>query len=122
MSKISTPNGQSFEVENDKRLVLALVENGVDILHRCGGNARCTTCRVKFIAGEPATMTQAEHDKLAERELLGEYRLSCQILCSQDMTVEPAMGLLNSGLEDRGGQPAPHITPEPVWIERSSAD
>ena len=28
----------------------------VDILHACGGNARCTTCRVEFIEGEPATL------------------------------------------------------------------
>ncbi len=32
--------------EPGRRLVLALEEGGIDILHRCGGNARCTTCRV----------------------------------------------------------------------------
>ena len=25
----------------------------VDVLHACGGNARCTTCRVEFVDGEP---------------------------------------------------------------------
>ena len=36
----------------NKRLVLALEQDaGVDQLHACGGNARCTTCRVEFIDG-----------------------------------------------------------------------
>ncbi len=51
-----------------KRLVLAVEQDaGVDILHACGGNARCTTCRVEFLAGEPDRMTEAEKNKLAER-------------------------------------------------------
>jgi ferredoxin len=30
--------------------VLALEQDAhVDVLHACGGNARCTTCRVEFI-------------------------------------------------------------------------
>ncbi len=37
-----------FEAEEGKKLVLALEDNGVDILYRCGGNAKCTTCRVEF--------------------------------------------------------------------------
>ena len=48
-----TANGPvAFEVESGKKLVLALEDNGVDILHRCGGNARCTTCRVEVISGD----------------------------------------------------------------------
>lgn len=44
----------SVEVEAGKRLVLAIEQDAhVDILHACGGNARCTTCRVEFIEGEP---------------------------------------------------------------------
>jgi ferredoxin len=84
---IITIDGKAFEVETGKRLVLAIEAAGVSIGHRCGGNARCTTCRVKFLAGEPETMTQAEYERLKERGLLGEVRLSCQIICDHDMTV-----------------------------------
>ena len=59
-----TIDGQTFEVPNEKRLVLAIEESGINIGHRCGGNARCTTCRVRFINGEPEEMTRAEFDKL----------------------------------------------------------
>ena len=39
-------------VDDGMRLVNAIEQRaGVDILHACGGNARCTTCRVSFVAG-----------------------------------------------------------------------
>jgi ferredoxin len=115
MPTITVSSGQSFEVEADKRLVLALEDNGIDILHRCGGHARCTTCRVRFIAGEPEKITEAEYEKLSSGGLLGEVRLSCQIMCENDMTVEPVNLLSSSNYSDPGGRPRDHITPDPVW-------
>ena len=51
-----------------KRLVLALTDEAkIDQLHACGGNARCTTCRVEFVAGEPDKMTEAEKELLEPR-------------------------------------------------------
>ena len=41
---------------------------GIDILHRCGGNARCTTCRVEVLAGEPPPMGELERERLAREE------------------------------------------------------
>src|SRR5581483_11372909 len=76
-----------FEADSTTRLVKAIEGHGIDILHRCGGNARCTTCRVEFISGEPQQMTKAEYERLVEREILGQFRLSCQILCDHDMHV-----------------------------------
>lgn len=118
MPKITVKDGASFEVEDGKRLILALRDNDVDILHRCGGNAKCTTCRVNFVEGEPDKMTKAEHDKLAEKEdLLGNVRLSCQVPCDHDMTVEPLMTLANMELDDPGSRPADDITPDPEWVD-----
>jgi ferredoxin len=109
----------SFEVPAGTRLVLAIEGAGVDILHACGGNARCTTCRVEFIAGEPASMTQAEKERLAARELTG-VRLSCQLTCEHDMTVRAISRLEGSGRADAGPPPSPEITPEPVWLTREA--
>ena len=107
----------TFDVAADKRLVLAIEEDArVDILHACGGNARCTTCRVEFIDGEPSRQTVAERDRLAARELTG-VRLSCQILCDHDMTVRAISRLEGSGRPDPGGQPQTSITPPPEWID-----
>ncbi len=118
MPQLTVEGSGTFEVASDKRLVLALVdEAGVDQLHACGGNCRCTTCRVEFVTGEPANMTQAEKDKLAERGLTG-VRLSCQILVDQDMTVRAISRLEGSGRADAGSRPEPAIHPDPVWVSK----
>ena len=107
----------TFEVPNGKRLVLAIEQDaGVDILHACGGNARCTTCRVEFIAGEPERQTVAERDRLTARALTG-MRLSCQILCDHDMTVRAISRLEGSGRPDAGSQPQDSIMPPAQWVE-----
>jgi ferredoxin len=80
----------TFEVPEGKKLVLALEENGVDVSHRCGGNARCTTCRVKFRSEEPP-MGKKERDALESDGVLGQLRLSCQSRMDRDMHVEVLM-------------------------------
>ncbi len=115
-----TVNGVEHEVEPGRRLVLAIEETGTNIGHRCGGNAKCTTCRVTFLSGEPDTMTEAERDVLTEKELLGAVRLSCQISCDRDMSVEPGIVLENEpAWTDTGPPPETAITPDPVWVARS---
>jgi ferredoxin len=120
MPKLTVEGVGEFEVPSGKRLVLALVdEAGVDQLHACGGNARCTTCRVQFIAGEPDKMTAAEKNVLAARGLSG-IRLSCQIACDHEMTVQAISRFTGSGRKDAGSRPADHIQPEPVeWLEKA---
>ena len=89
--------------------MLALEDEAkIDQLHACGGNARCTTCRVEFVAGEPTTMTEAEWQVLAARGLTG-VRLSCQILCDHDMSVRAISRLAGSGRPDAGPRPADKI-------------
>ena len=119
MPQLTVEGFSSVEVESGKRLVLAIEQDaGVDILHACGGNARCTTCRVEFISGEPEAMTQAEKEKLAQKGLVG-VRLSCQITCTSDMTVRAISRLEGSGRADAGGPPAETIEPPPVWTTKA---
>ncbi|HEY4312864.1 MAG TPA: 2Fe-2S iron-sulfur cluster-binding protein [Pirellulales bacterium] len=119
MPKLSVEGVGEFTVPEGKRLVLALTEDaGIDQLHACGGNARCTTCRVEFVAGEPDKMTVAEKNVLAARGLSG-VRLSCQILCDHDMTVRAISRLEGSGRKDAGGPPATDLQPQPVeWTTK----
>jgi ferredoxin len=106
------------EVEAGTRLVLAIEQNAkVDVLHACGGNARCTTCRVEFIAGEPEKMTAAEKHVLGARGLTG-VRLSCQMTCDHDMSVRAISRLEGSGRPDSGPTPQPTIQPPPEWIDK----
>lgn len=121
MPTLKVQSTGTFQVPPDMRLVNALTDIAkIDQLHACGGNARCTTCRVHFLGGEPSQMTRAEKDVLTARGLAGTagLRLSCQILCDHDMEVEAISRLEGSGRKDTGPQPEPQITPPPVWIDK----
>jgi ferredoxin len=118
MPKLTVEGFGTFDVPEGKRMVLALEDEAkVDQLHACGGNARCTTCRVEFVAGEPDRMTAAEKQVLAARGVTG-VRLSCQIPCDHDMSVRAISRLAGSGRPDVGSRPADEITPPPQWVPR----
>ncbi|MGD0463595.1 MAG: 2Fe-2S iron-sulfur cluster-binding protein [Tepidisphaeraceae bacterium] len=118
MPKLKVEGVGTFEVPLGKRLVLALLDEArIDQMHSCGGNCKCTTCRVRFISGEPNKVTQAERTVLSARGLGAEpgLRLSCQITCDQDMHVVAESRLSTSGKADPGMRPADRIQPPPVW-------
>ena len=119
MPKLTVEGVGTFDVPDGKRLVLALEDEAkIDQMHACGGNARCTTCRVEFVAGEPDRMTAAERDVLQARGLSG-VRLSCQILCDHDMTVRAISRVSTSGRPNAGNRPADSIQPQPVtWVAK----
>ena len=111
MPKLTVEDVGTFDVESGKRLVLALEQDAkIDQLHACGGRARCTTCRVEFVSGEPSSMTVAEKNVLAARGLSG-VRLSCQMSCDHDMTVRAISRLEGSGRADAGSTPSAVIEP-----------
>lgn len=116
MANISIEGVGTFDVKDGLRLAQAIESCGVDIGHRCGGNARCTTCRVQFSDGEPATYTRAEYHKLKERNLLGEARLSCQIVTGPPMIVQPLMRVSEMGWSDPGPDLDSTVQPEAAWF------
>jgi ferredoxin len=95
----------AFEAEKGKKLVLCLEDNGVDILHRCGGNARCTTCRVEVISGDPGEIGEAEAAILSTKTDLNDHtRLSCQIRLNDNLHVKVMRQASVEGM-DAGGRP-----------------
>lgn len=109
----------AFDVDEGERLVNAIAQAGVDIGHRCGGQARCTTCRVAFDDGEPDVMTAAEYEKLSDMKRLGEFRLACQVVVDRPMTVEPLMRASENGWDDPGPEPAVEVEPKAEWFPMS---
>lgn len=88
MPTVTVDGEKSFEVEPGKKLVLAIEDAGIDIMHKCGGNARCTTCRVEVLGGEVAPPEELEQTRLArEGDLAPNIRLSCQIRVDSDLWV-----------------------------------
>ena len=88
MPQITVEGEKTFEVEVGKKLVLGLEDNGIDVLHRCGGNARCTTCRVEIVSGDVPAPEENELEAL--EELAETHRLSCQIRVANDLTIRVA--------------------------------
>jgi ferredoxin len=85
---VSVVGEETVEVSEGRRLVLGLEDAGIDILHRCGGNARCATCRVEILEGEPTPVTPWEETRLSL--VSGRQpttRLACQIQVKNPLTV-----------------------------------
>ncbi|MFO0907265.1 MAG: 2Fe-2S iron-sulfur cluster-binding protein [Isosphaeraceae bacterium] len=88
MPRVTVEGEKSFDVEPGTKLVLAIEDAGIDIMHRCGGNARCTTCRVQVMAGEAGPMEELERERLAREASFGpDIRLSCQVHVNEDIWV-----------------------------------
>jgi len=117
-----TVDDRSVEVPTGTRLTIAIERAGIDIGHRCGGKARCTTCRVEVHEGGGEAMTRAEFVRLREAGLLDTHRLSCQMVVEHDIRVESVMTKQNQGWPDTGPALAEHVVPEAVWLERSALE
>ncbi|HEX5706036.1 MAG TPA: 2Fe-2S iron-sulfur cluster-binding protein [Pyrinomonadaceae bacterium] len=97
---------QTIEAEEGRKLVLTIEDAGIDILHRCGGNAKCTTCRVEVLAGDAGEMGEAERERLARETGLAEnVRLSCQVRVKDDLNVRVINQASVKGI-DAGPRPA----------------
>ncbi len=54
--------------------------NGITLYHTCGGNASCSTCRVRVLsgAGNLSSIEEAEMQVLDSFDLKPPFRLGCQ--------------------------------------------
>lgn len=101
----------TIEAEQGKKLVLCIEDGGVDILHRCGGNARCTTCRVEIVRGDPGPIGDAEKAIMATKDDMTDHmRLSCQVRVIDDLQVRVINQASVKGI-DAGPRPADEDTP-----------
>lgn len=88
MATVMVEGEQAIEVESGRKLVLAIEDAGIDILHRCGGVSKCTTCRIQILDGDAGPMTDIERDRLVKEASFGpDIRLSCQIRVEGDLSI-----------------------------------
>ena len=66
--------------EPHKTILRASLRAGVPHAHACGGNARCSTCRVRVVDGTRGVRASERREReLAERlRFAPEVRLACQ--------------------------------------------
>ena len=62
-----------------------LFEQGVEF--PCGGHGRCRGCKVRVLAGD-AAVNQAQRTHLSAAELENGWRLACQCVLDNDLTIE----------------------------------
>ena len=105
MPKITLEDGTFKEVAEGTKLVLAIDDCGCDILHRCGGNSRCTTCRVEILEGDAGPIGELEQERIGrEADWPANRRLSCQVRVTGDLTVRVLPTATSTGMP-RGSRP-----------------
>src|SRR5512132_648520 len=74
----------------------------IDITATCGGRGRCTSCRVKFLAGAIPPPTIMDEVQLGPELVREGYRLSCQCAPSEPVTVQLAPPIEEDSLQILG--------------------
>jgi uncharacterized 2Fe-2S/4Fe-4S cluster protein (DUF4445 family) len=84
------PEGQTVAAAPGMPLLRVAHAHGVDITATCGGRGRCTSCRVKFVAGTPPPPTINDQLQLGADLVREGYRLACQVVPGEPVTVQVA--------------------------------
>ena len=82
-------DGRTIQAGSDTTLLRASLAHGIAHTHVCGGNAKCSTCRVLVIQGLEHCCRRNEREaQLArDRHFSAEIRLACQTTVSGDVTL-----------------------------------
>src|SRR5687768_18090926 len=86
----------------DTTILRAAQDAGIDIMATCGGRGRCTSCRVKLVAGAVPPPTIGDEVQLGDEQVREGYRLACQCTPTEAVTVQVAPPLEESALQILG--------------------
>ena len=75
---------------------------GIELTATCGGRGRCTSCRVKFVAGGVPPPTIGDEVQLGDQLVREGYRLACQSTPSEAVTVQVAPPLEEAAFQILG--------------------
>lgn len=86
------PQNIQIEVTPDKSLLQIATENKIEIRSLCKGVPSCAECRIKIVHGEDNVLapTKAEIGLIGTTYTIDGRRLSCQVHCFGDITVDMA--------------------------------
>ena len=90
MSKVTfMPGGQSFDVAAGTTILVAAIQNGLQLRHDCT-EAICGTDRVKILSGKEQLSEKNENEELTLEMMNGgpDDRLACVARIVGDVTVE----------------------------------
>jgi adenylate cyclase len=90
MPKINfLPDKKALEVENGETILQTAIRNNIPHVNACGGEGRCTTCRLVILEGIENCSEQTEQEKALKEKVhtTDEFRLACQTQADGDITV-----------------------------------
>ncbi|GBO55415.1 adenylate cyclase [Pseudanabaena sp. lw0831] len=90
MSKINClPDKRSVEINKSDTVLEALLLNGIEHTHVCGGNAYCSTCRIMILDGVQncSPPTSAERALAKKLDFPVHVRLACQTKVTGDVSI-----------------------------------
>jgi uncharacterized 2Fe-2S/4Fe-4S cluster protein (DUF4445 family) len=109
LTLVTDPNDpgarRTLTVAPGTTILKAAHDGGVDITATCGGRGRCTSCRVKFLAGLPPPPTIMDEVQLGDDLVREGYRLACQCALHEAVTVQPAPPLDERAFQILGAGP-----------------
>ncbi len=81
MPLIDYGDGLVIDARDGMTVLEASIQHGISHIHACGGNARCTTCRLNVLEGHEncPPMSEAERKVLALTGYEHPVRLACQL-------------------------------------------
>lgn len=84
------PLNIEFEADSNKSLLQLCHENKIEIRSICKGVPSCAECRIRVVGGENnvTAPTQAELSLIGTNYFLDGRRLSCQVRCFGNVTID----------------------------------
>jgi len=81
------PDDRMVEIESGISLLQASLKAGIPHIHVCGGNTRCTTCRVSILRGRENCLPRNEKEQAVADQLhfTPAIRLACQTKINGDV-------------------------------------
>ncbi len=114
------PTNQEIEGDPNKSLLQLCMENKIDIKSLCKGKPSCAECRVHVKEGESSILPPSakELHVLGSNYFLDGRRLSCQVYCFGNVTVDISEQLERGdsknkkvrGFRRKGSEKAPETT------------
>ena len=84
------PDDRTVTTEEHETILQAAMRAGIPLTHVCGGNARCTTCRILILDGESTCVSPRNEKEAALAGRLGFepiIRLACQTQVTGDIRI-----------------------------------
>ncbi len=98
---------RTLAVTSATSVLTVLHDAGIDVTATCGGRGRCTSCRIKFVAGTVPPPTIADEVQLGADLVRDGYRLACQCRLAESGAIQLAPPLEETSFQILGPGQAP---------------